>query len=180
MELFERKLREEEIFSGRIIHVHVDTVELPNGHTSTREVVNHPGGVGIMALDEEDRVLTVTQYRYPYGKTLLEIPAGKLERGEDPYAAALRELREETGARAEKLTPLGEIYPTPGYCDEIIRIYFARDLSWGDTDPDDDEFLQVQRIPLEKLAEEALAGRLQDAKTVIAVMKAKLLHLTGR
>ena len=180
MELFERKLREEEIFSGRIIHVHVDTVELPNGHTSTREVVNHPGGVGILALDEEDRVLTVTQYRYPYGRTLLEIPAGKLERGEDPYAAALRELREETGARAEKLTLLGEIYPTPGYCDEIIRIYFARDLSWGDTDPDDDEFLQVRRIPLEELAEEALAGRLQDAKTAIAVMKAKLLHLTGR
>lgn len=180
MDLFERKLQENPVFSGRIIHVHVDTVELPNGNTSTREVVNHPGGVGILALDEEDRVLTVTQYRYPYGKTLLEIPAGKLERGEDPYEAALRELREETGAIAEKLTPLGEIYPTPGYCDEIIRIYFARDLSWGDTDPDEDEFLQIQRIPLDQLAEDVLSGQIRDAKTAIAVMKAKLLHLTGR
>ena len=180
MELFERKLQEKPIFSGRIIQVHVDTVELPNGHTSTREVVNHPGGVGILALDQEDRVLTVTQYRYPYGKTLLEIPAGKLERGEDPYQAALRELREETGARTEKLISLGEIYPTPGYCDEIIRLYFARDLSWGKTDPDDDEFLQIRRIPLDELADEVLSGKVQDAKTAVAVMKAKLLHLSGR
>ena len=180
MELFERKLQEKPIFSGRIIQVHVDTVELPNGHTSTREVVNHPGGVGILALDQEDRVLTVTQYRYPYGKTLLEIPAGKLERGEDPYQAALRELREETGARTEKLISLGEIYPTPGYCDEIIRLYFARDLSWGETDPDDDEFLQIRRIPLDELADEVLSGKVQDAKTAVAVMKAKLLHLSGR
>lgn len=175
MELIEKTLERQPIFEGRIIKVHVDKVELPNGSTSTREIVNHPGGVGILALDQDNNVLTVTQYRYAYQQALLEIPAGKLERGEDPYQAALRELKEETGASTEKLTPLGNVYPSPGFCDEIIRLYLAKDLTWGEMDPDDDEFLDVQRIPFSTLADQVLCGEITDAKTCIAVLKAKLL-----
>lgn len=175
MELFERRLSCEEKFNGRVIHVHLDTVELPNGKTSTREIVNHPGGVGILALDEKNQVLVVRQFRYAFGKVLTEIPAGKLEYGEDPYAAAMRELREETGAVTDSLTPLGEIYPTPGYCDEVIRLYLARNLRWGEMDLDEDEFLRVDRMPFAQLEEEILAGRICDAKTVAAVLKAKAL-----
>ena len=177
MELYEKPLRREEIFSGRVLHVHRDQVELPNGRTSDREIVDHPGGVGVLALDGEGNVLVVSQYRYAYGKVLREIPAGKLERGEDPYAAAMRELREETGAAADKLIPLGELYPSPGYCNEIIRIYLARNLSWGETDLDDDEFLNLERVPFRILLEEVLSGEITDAKTCVAVMKAALLDL---
>ena len=175
MELWEKTLESRQIFEGRVLKVRLDQVELPNGATSGREIVDHPGGVAILALDENNNVLTVTQYRYAYGKTLLEIPAGKLEYGEEPYAAAMRELREETGATTDKLLPLGEIYPTPGYCNEIIRLYLARDLSWGEMDPDEDEFLSVERIPFSVMLERVLSGEITDAKTAIAVMKAKLL-----
>ena len=175
MELLEKTISTQPVFAGRIIRVHVDQVSLPNGHVTSREVVNHPGGVGILALDQNDNVLTVTQYRYPYGKTLLEIPAGKLEPGEDPYDAAVRELREETGASCEKLVSLGEIYPTPGYCDEIIRLYLAQDLTWGDCHPDDDEFLDVRRISFSSMLRRVLSGEIVDAKTCVAILKAKLL-----
>ena len=175
MELTEKMLSCQPIYEGRVIKVHVDTVELPDGNTSTREIVNHPGGVGILALDQEGNVLTVTQYRYAYQKPVLEIPAGKLERGEDPYQAALRELREETGAITGQLTPLGEVYPSPGFSDEIIRLYLARDLTWGETHPDEDEFLDVRRIPFSALLDQVLSGAIRDAKTCIAVLKAKLL-----
>lgn len=175
MELYEKTLDQISKFEGRVIHVHVDTVELPNGSTSTREIVNHPGGVGILALDENNNVLVVRQYRYAFGRVLLEIPAGKLERGEDPYEAAMRELREETGATCEKLQSLGEIFPTPGYCDEIIRLYLARDLRWGEMDLDEDEFLTVSRVPFQELVDQILAGEIRDAKTCTAILKAKLL-----
>lgn len=175
MELYEKTLDQISKFEGRVIHVHVDTVELPNGSTSTREIVNHPGGVGILALDENNNVLVVRQYRYAFGRVLLEIPAGKLERGEDPYEAAMRELREETGATCEKLQSLGEIFPTPGYCDEIILLYLARDLRWGEMDLDEDEFLTVSRVPFQELVDQILAGEIRDAKTCTAILKAKLL-----
>ena len=175
MEMIEKTISRQPIYDGRIIRVHVDQVELPGGGSSTREVVNHPGGVGILALDRDNSVLTVTQYRYPYQQTLLEIPAGKLERGEDPYHAALRELQEETGASTDKLTSLGDVYPSPGFCDEIIRLYLARNLTWGEMHPDEDEFLDVQRIPFHVLVDRVLSGEITDAKTCIAVLKAKLL-----
>ena len=175
MEMIEKTISRQPIYDGRIIRVHVDQVELPGGGSSTREVVNHPGGVGILALDRDNSVLTVTQYRYPYQQTLLEIPAGKLERGEDPYHAALRELQEETGASTDKLTSLGDVYPSPGFCDEIIRLYLARNLTWGEMHPDEDEFLDVQRIPFHVLVDRILTGEITDAKTCIAVLKAKLL-----
>lgn len=175
MELTEKTLSSEKIFDGRILHVRRDTVLLPNGHESTREVVDHPGGVCVLALDGQQRVLVVSQYRYPYEQMLTELPAGKLEYGEDPAQAAVRELREETGAVAGQFESLGELYPSPGYCGEIIRMYLARDLSFGDTDPDEDEFLNLERVPFEQMVERVLSGELKDAKTIAAVLKAKLL-----
>lgn len=177
MELTEKTLSSEKIFDGRILHVRRDTVLLPNGHQSTREVVDHPGGVCVLALDDQERVLVVSQFRYPYGEVLRELPAGKLEYGEDPAQAAIRELREETGAVAGTFQPLGELYPSPGYCGEIIRMYLARDLSFGDTDPDEDEFLGLERVPFSQLVEQVLSGEIKDAKTIAAVLKVKLLSL---
>ena len=177
MELTEKMLSSEKIFDGRILHVRRDTVLLPNGHQSTREVVDHPGGVCVLALDDQERVLVVSQFRYPYGEVLRELPAGKLEYGEDPAQAAIRELREETGAVAGTFQPLGELYPSPGYCGEIIRMYLARDLSFGNTDPDEDEFLGLERVPFSQLVEQVLSGEIKDAKTIAAVLKVKLLGL---
>ena len=153
MNLTEKKLSSEKIFDGRILHIRRDTVELPDGAQSTREVVDHPGGVCVLALDDEGRVLLVRQFRYPYEKVLTEIPAGKLEYGEDPEKAALRELREETGAVPGKFRSLGELYPSPGYCGEIIRLYLAQELTFGETALDEDEFLDVERMPFGELTE---------------------------
>ena len=175
MELTEKTLSSKTIFDGRILHVRRDTVLLPNGHQSTREVVDHPGGVGVLALDGQGRALLVSQFRYPYGQVLREIPAGKLEYGEDPAQAAVRELREETGAVAGSFQSLGELYPSPGYCGEIIRIYLARELSFGDASPDEDEFLGLERVPFAQLVEQVLSGEIRDAKTIAAVLKVKLL-----
>lgn len=175
MELTEKTLSSERIFDGVILHVRRDEVELPGGGRSFREVVDHPGGVCVLALDGQGQALLVSQYRYPYGRVLREVPAGKLEYGEDPHAAALRELREETGAVPGEFRPLGELYPSPGYCGEIIRMYLARDLTFGETDLDEDEFLNVERVPFGELVDQVLAGEIRDAKTIAAVLKAKLL-----
>lgn len=175
MELTEKTLSSETIFDGVILHVRRDEVELPGGGRSFREVVDHPGGVCVLALDAQGQALLVSQYRYPYGRVLREVPAGKLEYGEDPRAAALRELREETGAVPGEFRPLGELYPSPGYCGEIIRMYLARDLTFGETDLDEDEFLNVERVPFGELVEQVLAGEIRDAKTIAAVLKARLL-----
>ena len=175
MNLTEKKLSSEKIFDGRILHIRRATVELPDGAQSTREVVDHPGGVCVLALDDEGRVLLVRQFRYPYEKVLTEIPAGKLEYGEDPEKAALRELREETGAVPGKFRSLGELYPSPGYCGEIIRLYLAQELTFGETALDEDEFLDVERMPFGELTELVLQGEIRDAKTIAAVLKTKLL-----
>ena len=153
----------------------MDTVTLPNGREASREIVRHPGGVGVLALDGDNQVLLVEQFRYAYNKPLREIPAGKLERGEDPREAGIRELREETGAVAGRFEPLGWIYPSPGYCDEVIHLYLARDLTFGETDPDEDEFLNLRRVPFDRMVELVLSGQVSDSKTVAAVLKAKLL-----
>lgn len=176
MELKETTLSSEKIFDGRILHIRRDTVRLPDGGEGVREVVDHPGGVCVLALDSENRALLVSQFRYPYEKVLWEIPAGKLEVGEDPARAAVRELKEETGAVAGEFTSLGELYPSPGYCGEIIRMYFARELTFGETHLDEDEFLNVERVPFDQLVERVLSGGIRDAKTIAAVLKAKLLY----
>ena len=177
MDLTEKCLESREVYKGRVLRLRVDTVALPNGKTSLREVVEHPGGVGILALDENGCVPMVTQYRYAFSRTLLEIPAGKREPGEDPLTTARRELREETGAEATHWQPLGAVLPSPGCYGEVLHLYLARDLTFGETHPDADEFLQVRRLPFDTLLARCLSGEIEDGKTVAAVLKAKLLGL---
>ncbi|MDE7262697.1 MAG: NUDIX hydrolase [Oscillospiraceae bacterium] len=176
MEVKETTLASEKIYDGRILHIRRDTVRLPDGSEAIREVADHSGGVCVLALDSQDRALLVSQFRYPYKKVLWELPAGKLEPGEDPREAAVRELREETGAVAGEFVSLGELYPSPGYCGEIIRMYFARQLTFGEAHLDEDEFLNMERVPFAQLAERVLSGEIKDAKTIAAVLKAKLLY----
>lgn len=171
LNLAEKTLEEKNIFDGRIIHVSVDKVELPNGRTSTREVVKHPGGVGIVALTEKNEVLLVNQFRYPYKSEIIEIPAGKLNPGEDPLECGKRELHEETGAAASEYISLGKLLPSPGYTNEIIHLYLAKNLSYGAQQPDEDEFLDVIKIPLEKAIEMVMSDKLKDSKTQIALLK---------
>ena len=175
MNLEERTLSREDIFHGRVINVHVDKVELPNGGTSVREVADHPGGVAVLALDENNNVLTVTQYRYVFKRTMLEIPAGKLEPGEDPYETGLRELKEETGAVPGQYEFLGKLIPSPGCYGETLYLYLARDLKMAEQHLDPDEFLNVGRIPFDEMVRRCLDGEIEDAKTLVAILKAKLL-----
>ena len=175
MDLTERKVSGKEVYHGRLVRVRVDDVVLPNGHRTTREVVDHVDGVAILALDEGNHVLTVTQYRYVFEKPLLEIPAGKLEEGEDPLSGALRELREETGAVPDEFVPMGRILPAPGCYGETLYLFLARGLHLGETQPDPDEFLMQERIPFDEMVHRCLSGEIEDAKTVAAVLKAKLL-----
>lgn len=175
LDMKETCISRRDVFSGRVVSVHVDDVLLPNGHLSTREVVEHNGGVAVLALDDDGNVLTVTQYRYVFGQELLEIPAGKLETGEDPVSAALRELREETGAMPDEFLPLGTILPSPGCFGETLHLFLARGLHFGAPKPDEDEFLRVERIPFTEMVRQVLNGRIRDGKTVAAVLKAKCL-----
>lgn len=172
MQFFEKTIKQNVIYSGKILNVHVDEVELYDGRRTKREVCDHPGGVGILPIDGEGNVYLVRQYRYPYGEELLEIPAGKLERGEDPYECGVRELREETGFSADEIIPLGVIYPSPGYVNEKLYLYLARGLHAGDACPDEGEFLSVKKIKFDELSEMIMQDKIHDAKTVSAVLKA--------
>ena len=176
MQHTETKLNSKEIFKGHVFRVTMDQVELENGMTSFREVVHHNGGACILPLTDDDKVLMVRQYRYALKEELWELPAGKLEKDEDPYDAALRELHEECGAVCEKLTPLGEIYPTPGYTNEIIRLYAAENPTFTEQELDDDEFLQASTMKFSTLCAKVMSGEIKDAKTIIAVMKLKELR----
>lgn len=175
MDLTERTLERREIYQGRVVSLHVDKVALPNGGTSTREIVDHPGGVAILALDEENRVPVVRQYRYAFSRVMLEIPAGKREKGEEPFVTAQRELKEEVGAEAAEWRDLGTLIPSPGCYGETLYLYLARGLTFGALQPDEDEFLAVERMDFEELYTLCLNGVVQDAKTVAAVLKTKLL-----
>ncbi len=169
--LVEKTVEEHLIFDGRVITVYHNKALLPNGETAMREIVAHPGGVCIAALTDDDELLFVRQFRSPYGEIVTELPAGKLEKGEDPLKAGIRELSEETGATAENIVSLGKLYPTPGYCGEIIHMYLATGLSFGEQHTDEDEFLDVLRIPLAKAVEMVMADELRDSKTQTAVLK---------
>ena len=171
MELIEKTVGTETIFEGRIVRLHVDQVELPNGHVTTREVVEHPGGVCILPLDNEDMVTLVKQFRYPFHQVICELPAGKLDAGEGHRLCALRELKEEVGMTPDELIYLGALYSSPGFSGEIIHLYLAKGLHQGACQPDEDEFLEVERIPLEKAAAMVLDGTITDAKTQAAVLK---------
>lgn len=174
-ELKETTISREDVFAGKIFTVHVDQVRLPNGKTAVREVADHCPCVAVVALDDENNVLTVTQYRYVFGRTLLEIPAGKLEPGEDPAAGALRELREETGATPDEFIPMGKLILSPGCLGEELYLFLARGLHMGDTQPDEDEFLVQERIPFEEMVHRCVRGEIDDGKTVAAILKAKIL-----
>lgn len=175
MDLTERTIESKTMFQGRIITVLLDTAGLPDGGTAQREVVLHPGGVAILALDEADNVALVRQYRYPLHGLLLELPAGKLDPGEDHRPAALRELSEETGLEAEEYTYLGHILASPGFCDESLHMYLARGLKRSAQHPDEDEFLDVVTMPFAELADRVMDGTIADAKTVATVLKVKVL-----
>lgn len=172
MDFFEKTVQSEEKFQGRILRLRVDTVELPNGSQSTREIIEHPGGVGVVAVDADDMIYLVRQFRKPYDQVITEIPAGKLDAGEDPRECGIRELSEETGLTAGQFISLGEIYPSPGYAAESLYLYLALDLSSGIAHLDADEFLEVEKLPLSKAAEMAMSGELKDAKTVVGILKA--------
>ncbi|MBQ2774877.1 MAG: NUDIX hydrolase [Clostridia bacterium] len=180
MNLNEKTLEKIYIYNGKIINVRADRAELPNGKEAKREVVEHPGGVTIAALTDKNELMFVRQFRYPYGEVILEIPAGKLEYGEDPFEAGKRELREETGAVAQEYLNIGKFYPTPGYCGEIIHMYAAKGLTFTDLDPDEDEFLAVERIPLEKAVDMVLNNEIRDGKTQAAVLKVAELIRRGQ
>ncbi len=166
MELNEKTLSSEQVFDGRLLKVYRDRVGLLNGGTSIREFVHHPGGAAVVALDGDGNVYLERQFRYPYHKVVTEIPAGKLEPGEDPFDAIRRELGEEIGARAGKWDALGHIMPSVGYTDEMLYLFLARDLAFGERHLDRDEFLEPFKLPFGEALAMAADGRINDAKTV--------------
>lgn len=173
--LKETLISRKDVYAGKIFNVHVDQVRLPDGKTAVREVADHCPCVAIVALDDENNVLTVTQYRYVFDRALLEIPAGKLEPGEDPATGALRELKEETGAVPDEFLPMGKLIPSPGCLGEELYLFLARGLHMESTQPDEDEFLVQERIPFDEMVHRCIRGEVEDGKTIAAVLKAKLL-----
>lgn len=173
MEHFEKTVDSQVLYRGKIVTLRRDTALLENGGTALREVVEHPGGVCVLPLEADGTVYTVRQFRYPFGKVLEELPAGKLDGPEDHRAGAMRELSEEVGLEAGELIYLGAILMSPGFCNEVLHIYLARDLRHGEQHLDEDEFLSVERTTLDDLTRRVMSGELEDAKTVVAVLKAK-------
>lgn len=173
--LIEKTKERSTAFQGCLLRLDVDTVTLPDGKEGVREYIRHPGGVGVVALTDEGEVLLVKQYRYPYSEVLTEIPAGKRDKGEEPLVTGMRELEEETGYRAANYTPLGVMYPTPGCCDEKVYLFLATGLTAAEAHPDADEFLDVERCPLDEMVRRVMAGEITDAKTQIGILKTKLL-----
>ena len=168
----EKSVSSKEIFKGRIVTLKVDQVAMPDGALAERELVFHPGGVGVVAIDEEDCVVLVKQFRKPIEDAIYEIPAGKLDAGEDHRLCGMRELEEETGLKAKEFVYLGFIYPSPGFTDEKTHMYLATGLTQGETHPDPDEYLDIVRMPLEEVLSKIMKNEINDAKTVAGVLKA--------
>lgn len=166
----EKLLRSEKVFDGRLISLRKDTVRLPNGRESTREVIVHPGAVAIVPMLDDRKVVLVSQYRHAVGKTLMEIPAGTLHPDERPEDCALRELREETGYIAGRLEKLLSLYLAPGYSTELIHLFLAEDLRPAKSEKDEDEFIELAVVPLDEAVVKILEGEIQDAKTVAALL----------
>ena len=179
MDIWEKRIDGEEKYKGVIVRVVLDRVELCDGKITRREVVEHPGGVCVLPVDDKGICTMVRQFRYPFGKMLLEAPAGKLEKGEDPLECGVRELSEETGLSAEEMIPMGSMCTSPGYSTERLYLYLARGLHRGESHPDEGEFLNVERYPLSELVEMVMRNEIDDGKTVAAILKAEKL-LAGR
>ena len=173
MELFEKRIDGELKYKGIIIDVFRDRAELCDGRIVNREVVRHPGGVSILPIDDEGNCYMVRQYRYPAQKVMLEVPAGKLEHGEEHFSCAVRELSEETGFTADRFEYLGAFFTSPGFSTEKLHVYLALGLHAGASHPDDGEFLNVEKLRLPELSDMVMRGEIDDAKTVIAVLKAE-------
>ena len=172
MELEEKKLSSEEIFDGVAIHLFRDEILLPNGNKGVREVIRHPGAVCVIPVTDDGDVIFVNQFRYAFNKVTLEVPAGKLEKGEDPLEAAMRELSEETGIEANRIIPMGALYTTPALMDEIIYMYIATELTQGEQHLDEDEFVNAVKIPLSKAVDMVMSGEIRDSKTQTMILKA--------
>ena len=171
-ELTEVPVSSEEIYHGKIVHLFRDQVRLPNGKLATREVMRHPGAAAVVPLTREGNVILVRQYRYPFAQVMLEIPAGKLDPGEDPLICARRELTEETGYEADEFVSLGVFYPSVAVMDEQIHLYLARGLTFRAANPDADEFLNVERMPLDEAVRRVMSGELCDGKTALGLLMA--------
>jgi len=176
MNLREKTIDTKEIYKGRVISLSVDTVVTPGGNEATRELVHHPGGVAVVAIDNDDMIYLVRQYRIPYDDILLEIPAGKLDsKEENPKDAAARELSEETGLVAKEIKHIGDFYPSVGFLDENLRLFVATGLSEGQTHPDEDEYLDVVKMPFDEAVKLVVDGTIKDGKTIAGILKAKIL-----
>lgn len=173
MDYTEKKLRQINGYQGRIVNISMDMIELPDGGTSFREVVHHPGGVCVLPVDENGMAYLVRQFRYPCAEHLLEAPAGKLEPGEEVLPSAVRELSEETGFEAGQYVDLGAYWSSPGFCTELLHLYLALDLTRGEAHPDPGEFLDLVPVPLEELFERVLRNEITDGKTALAILRAK-------
>lgn len=173
MDFFEQRIDRDDKYHGIIVDVHLDHVRLDDGSIARREVVEHPGGVTILPVDEDGNCYMVRQFRYPAGHMMLESPAGKLEYGEDHRDCAVRELSEETGFTADELVYLGGFYTSPGFSSELLHIYLALGLHAGKRHLDEGEFLNVEKLPLQQLIRMVMANEIEDAKTMIAVLKAE-------
>ncbi len=180
MEMTEKTIKSDLIYEGRIINVRRDEIELPNGLPGIREVVDHHGGVCVAPLTSDGELIFVEQFRYPYMETVLELPAGKLEKGEDAFEAGKRELEEETGCVADNYIDCGKFYPSPGYCGEIIHLYAASGLHKTAMNLDEDEFLEVKRIPVEKAVDMVMKNEIKDGKTQALILKVANLIKEGR
>lgn len=175
--LEEKTLQRETIFQGRVVNLYVDEVQLPNGKTSTREIVDHPGAVAIMAITAEDKIVLVEQFRKPLEKNLVEIPAGKLEKGEDPVECAKRELEEETGYRCRDLVPVASFYTSPGFANELCYLYLAKDLTRTNSRHlDEDEFVEVLEVTFPEARQLIKERKIHDAKTIIAIQHWQLMR----
>lgn len=180
MELKEEMVSQQTVYEGIIVNVRRDKARLLDGRIANREVVEHPGGVAVFAMDDQGRVALVRQYRYPMGEETLELPAGKLEPGEDPRDSGLRELAEETGLVPGTFEDMGCLYSSPGILAERIYLYFAKDLTQGPTHPDDGEFVETVWLPYQDLVDKARRGEIKDGKTLVGILKASFLLDAGQ
>ena len=180
MEFKEEMVSQETVYEGVIVNVRRDKARLMDGRITNREVVEHPGGVAVFAMDDQGRVALVRQYRYPMGEETLELPAGKLEPGEDPRDSGLRELAEETGLVPGTFEDMGCLYSSPGILAERIYLYFAKDLTQGPTHPDDGEFVETVWLPYQDLVDKARRGEIKDGKTLVGILKGCLLLDAGQ